>query len=262
MGDIIYKPIIENMRWSYSRITTFSDCPFEWFLKYIEHNDDDKKYYASYGTAMHRTIDSVMSGKSDINNMEFDYLNNYLECISGCEKPEDKIVQSYLRDAMNYTGSFSGFPCEILQTEERIEFDYGGKSFVAIVDAVGKSDDGLYIIDHKSKSLKQRSKRSAPTKNDKEIDRILRQLYLYSAAIEKRYGKLPDWLCINAFRSGEFIKEPFHKDVFDRTMEELLQQIEYIENVESFPCRDEYFKCRWLCPVSRACDEYWGDDRN
>lgn len=35
MGEVNYKPIIQDMTWSYSRIKSFNDCPYRWFLKYI-----------------------------------------------------------------------------------------------------------------------------------------------------------------------------------------------------------------------------------
>ena len=36
MGEVNYRPIIQDMTWSYSRIKSFGDCPYRWFLKYIQ----------------------------------------------------------------------------------------------------------------------------------------------------------------------------------------------------------------------------------
>lgn len=35
MGEISYRPLIEAMTWSYSRLEIFDDCPYRWFLTYI-----------------------------------------------------------------------------------------------------------------------------------------------------------------------------------------------------------------------------------
>lgn len=55
MGEISYRPLIEAMTWSYSRLEIFDDCPYRWFLTYIHTPKLKKedKFYAAYGLFMH-----------------------------------------------------------------------------------------------------------------------------------------------------------------------------------------------------------------
>lgn len=79
------------------------------------------------------------------------------------------------------------------------------------LDFLGESEAGeLVLVDNKSRDLKPRSNRKRPTAKDTELDDMLRQLYLYSIPVFESFGRYPDWLCFNYFRSGVFIKERFY----------------------------------------------------
>lgn len=84
-----------------------------------------------------------------------------------------------------------------------------GVPFIGYIDFLGELDGSLYVVDNKSRVLKPRSKREKPTKTDEELDAYLKQLYLYSAAVEEEYGVRPCKLCFNCFRTDTFIEEPF-----------------------------------------------------
>ena len=58
MGDICYAPLIDDMTWSYSRVKSFEDCPYKWFLKYIVGLHGKRMFFADYGTFMHKLMES------------------------------------------------------------------------------------------------------------------------------------------------------------------------------------------------------------
>ena len=62
MGDMIYRPLIEGMRWSYSRLHSFEQCRYGWFLKYIHGTKKEEKFYASYGSFVHKLIELYYRG--------------------------------------------------------------------------------------------------------------------------------------------------------------------------------------------------------
>ena len=65
MGEINYAPLIDDMVWSYSRIKAFVDCPYRFYLKYIRHIHGKEMFFASYGTFMHKLIETYFKeGKS------------------------------------------------------------------------------------------------------------------------------------------------------------------------------------------------------
>ena len=89
--------------------------------------------------------------------------------------------------------------------EKKVDFVVNGIPFVGYIDFLGEKDGDLYVVDNKSRILKPRSSRAKPTKADEELDAYLRQLYIYSAAVEEEYGKTPKSLCFNCFRDKLFI---------------------------------------------------------
>ncbi len=83
---------------------------------------------------------------------------------------------------------------------------------------------------------------------------MLRQLYLYSVAVEQEYGKLPDALCFNCYRTGKFIKEQFDKQKYEETKQWAVSCIEKISNTEEFEPKQNFFSCFYICGVSEHCE--------
>lgn len=56
MGDEIYRPLIEDMTWSYSRLSSFELCPYKWFMRYIGGECESPMFYSSYGKFIHELL--------------------------------------------------------------------------------------------------------------------------------------------------------------------------------------------------------------
>ena len=142
---------------------------------------------------------------------------------------------------------------QALGVEMEVRFNLNDNKFVGFIDYVGEKDGDIYIIDNKSRKLKPRSRRKKPTVNDNDLDSMLRQLYLYAAAVKQEYGAFPKWLCFNCFRNNVFIKELFDEDKYNETLEWANKTIEEIKNAKSFYPSVEFFKCRYLCGYNNIC---------
>ena len=201
MGDISYKPLIQDMRWSFSRIESFDSCKWKWFLHYIREWEEDDLFYNSYGSLIHEIIQLYYTGKLKKEQMPLYFLKNFSERVSG-ERPAESTVQKYISAGLNYTRNFKPFDLNCVGVEKKIEFSIDGIQFVGFIDFLGEKDNEFYIIDHKSRELKQRSKKLQKTSKDKELDEMLKQLYLYSAGIKQEFGKYPKKLCFNCFRNS------------------------------------------------------------
>ena len=201
MKEVSYRPLIEGMKWSYSRLTSFEDCPYRWFLKYICKETEKPQFYSSYGTLVHKLIEQYYRGKLSKDEMLTQFLLNFSKKVQG-ERPSDTIVQKYITSGVDYLRNFKAFPFEMVDVEKRIDFDVHGIPFVGVIDYIGTKNGELYIIDNKSRDLKPRSKRKKPTVKDGELDEMLRQLYLYSVAVKQVYGMFPKALCFNCFKTG------------------------------------------------------------
>ena len=252
MGNISYKPLIEDMTWSYSRIGSYDDCPYRFFLKYIKKFSDSDKFYASYGSFMHKLLERFYKGEINKAEMLTIFLSEFKSEVKGI-RPVGTIVENYIKQGCEYLKSFSPLPYKLIEVEKEVRFKIGDYNFVGFIDYLGEEDGKIYIVDNKSRASKPRSKRSKPTVNDKELDLMLRQLYLYAAAVKQEYGVFPEALCFNCFRNGVFIKEEFDIQKYEETIKWAIERIEEIKETDEFEPNPDFFSCFWICGVNDKC---------
>ncbi len=256
MGDISYAPLIEDMVWSYSRIKSFYDCPYKFYLKYIVGiRSKEEMFFSSYGSFIHKLIELYYRGEKTKEQLCDMYLQEFRSKVKG-HAPSKKVFGNYFRDGLTYFKEFEPFPYKAEAVEKRVSFLVGDLSFVGYIDFFGKSNEGVCILDNKSKALKQRSGNSKPTKTDEELDEYLRQLYLYAAGIEQETGEVPKRLCFNCFRSRTLIEEPFRKKAYLEAKEWATKSVERITEETDFKPSVDYFKCTYLCDVRNHCPYY------
>ena len=252
IGEVSYRPLIEDMIWSYSRLEAFDDCPYRWFLKYIKHCKETDKFYSSYGSFMHKLIEGFYKGAFTKEEMLNKFLAGFSKEVRGT-RPQEDTVTKYIQCGCEYLRGFQPFRFNMIDVEKRVEFDIDGIPFVGYIDYLGEEDGEYVIVDHKSRTLKPRSKRAKPTAKDKELDSMLNQLYIYSAAVKNEYGKFPKLLCLNCFRTGVFIEEPFNEDAYHAAIEWVKKQVEKIKDADDFYPNREFFSCCYICGVSDEC---------
>lgn len=251
MGEEIYKPLIEDMTWSYSRIECFKDCKYRFFLKYIAGCKDSPRFYSSYGSFIHKLIEQYYIGMLSRDEMRDRFLSCFKNEVKG-DRPSDKIVSNYIQYGLRYIKQFDDFPFRMIDVEREVKFKIGSNNFIGYIDYLGERDGDFYIIDHKSRDLKPRNKKKRTAK-DEELDKMLRQLYLYSVPIKEEYGKSPKSLCFNCFRTGVFIEEPFNEESFKSTIDWVEKSIEQIKEENDFEPTIDYFACKYICGVSDEC---------
>lgn len=252
MGAVSYLPLIEDMVWSYSRIESFNDCRYRFFLKYISKCKDADKFFASYGSFMHRLIENYYSGILSKDEMLTEFLTGFSKNVKGI-RPKESTVQKYIRCGIEYLKGFQPFQYSMVDVEKRVEFEIEGLKFIGYIDYLGEENGEYYIIDNKSRDLKPRSNREKPTAKDLELDSMLRQLYIYSAAVKQEYGKFPKSLCFNCFKSGVFIEEPFKEEAYNEAIEWVKQSVANIKSAEDFYPNRDFFSCYYICGVSDDC---------
>ena len=255
MGETLYRPLIDDMTWSYSRIECFNDCPYRFFLKYIKKCEETPQFYSSYGSFMHKLLEKYYKGELNKEEMQTKFLFDFSKEVQG-PRPQESTVRKYIDLGLRYLEQFQPFPFNMIDVEKRVEFKIQGRPFIGFIDYLGEKNGELYIVDNKSRELKPRSKRATPTVKDKELDEMLKQLYIYSAAIKEEYGKFPKSLCFNCFKNQTFIEEPFNMAAYERAIQWALSEIESIEGAEDFYPSIDYFGCYYICGVHDDCC-YW-----
>lgn len=253
MAEVSYLPLIEDMVWSYSRVESFATCPYQWFLKYICKCKESEKFFATYGSFIHKLLERFYRGELSKEEMSLTFLTGFSENVKGT-RPKESTVQKYIQCGAEYFKGFQPFPYRMLDVERRVDFEIDGLRFVGYIDYLGQDGDGsLVIIDNKSRDLKPRSRKGKSTAKDKELDAMFRQLYLYSAAIKQEFYTFPKRLCFNCFRTGTFIEEPFREESYAEAIDWARRQIESIKTTEDFYPNHDPFYCTYICGVNDDC---------
>lgn len=256
-----YSFIIDNMTWSYSRITTFEDCPYKFYLKYIRGYEDEPRFFSSFGSFIHLIIEKFLKNELKQSELTAFYLSNFRSEVKG-KPPSEKVFSSYFEQGFDYVSSLRMPDEEILGVEKRASFKIGDKSFVGIIDRVSRKDgikvgikDGIKITDNKSKTLKPRTQKNN-SKTDRELDEYLRQLYIYAIPCKEEFGEFPTELEFNCFRTKDIITEPFDPKAFKATKVWCLDMIRRITDEDEWKPLVEPFKCKYICDVSSQCEYY------
>lgn len=244
--------IIDEMVWSYSRITTYETCPYRFFLTYILKLDKKRLFFSDYGSFIHSIIEKHLTGELKKSELDKYYLSEFQNNVVG-RAPNLSIFKNYFQQGLLYMKNFTFPYSNVLEVEKEISFNIKGKPFVGFIDAVAK-DTGIVVVDNKSRDLKQRSTRKKPTKSDEELDKYLRQLYFYCIGILNEYKELPEKLCFNCFRSGTVITEPFVQEKFEDAQNWALEMIDTIRNTTEWTPNVDYFVCNHLCDMCHHCE--------
>lgn len=167
MGEVSYAPLIDDMVWSFSRIEAYESCPHRWYLRYIRKCKEKDKFYASYGSFMHKLIEKYYNGELTKAEMLVTYLRDFKKEVKGF-RPKASTLEKFINGGVNYLKEFEPFPYKMLAVEKKVEFEVDGIKFIGFIDFLGldESDGELVVIDNKSRDLRQRSTRAKPTVKD------------------------------------------------------------------------------------------------
>lgn len=249
----------EDYKWSYSRVNKYDDCKYAWYLKYIEEIETQELFFSQFGKFVHEIYASILLGNLSSEKAVDYFLTNFRREVTA-KAPSDKIFSSYFASGLKAMGEVNEFldeikDYEIAGVETPVEFKVGDNNFVGIIDLILRDRLGnLIIADHKSRTLKPRSKKGT-LKSDTELDKYFKQLYLYSIAIKEMYGKFPTELWLHCYRNtdNKIIKESFKPLEFE---DEFSNKIKQIKITEEWTPNYDWFSCTNLCECHNECEYY------
>ena len=247
-----YSHIINEMVWSYSRIGKFETCPYQFLLSYIFGVEKKRLFFSDYGSFIHSIIEKYFNKDLKKRELSTYYLSEFQRNVVG-KAPNISIFENYFQQGLSYLNNFDFPYSNVIAVEKKFHFRIGKRKFIGIVDAIA-DDNGIIIIDNKSRSLKPYSNRKKPTLSDMELDNYFKQLYLYSVGIKKEYKSLPKALGFNCFRTQTSIIEPFDNDRYIKTKKWATNTIDTIINNTDWSPKINYFICNNLCDVCHHCE--------
>ena len=271
-----YKDDINKMCWSYSRLTTFERCKYEFYLNYIVGDNEqylsEGNFYAEVGTYVHDILARIFNNflndkdkpKLSLDEAAQYYVDNF----------DNNIFYKVKKSTMNKTFElcadyFANMDIdwlkdyEVLGVELEIEFKIEGYDFIGYIDLLlrDKRDNKIVVVDHKSSPYPLKANGEVKKNALHSFESYKKQMYLYSYAIKEKYGEFPKEIRWNHFKdNGEMVTIPFKKEECDAVIKWLTDTIHNIENEDNFKPSLDYFYCKNLCNF-RNCCEYCKDNR-
>lgn len=238
------------MIWSFSKLETWLNCPYAFYLRYLSGQSipHQGNAFSDYGNFAHHLLEQWAIGEIDAENLPFEWDAGYDKAINHYFPPYMKGYRekAYLLGA-DYFSLFSGFDgYEIVSAEETFNVDIGPYPFTGIVDLVlrdGKTGEFM-VVDHKTKG---------ESTMKKDLDLFSRQLYIYAAHVKEKYGKSPDTLAFNMIKTSQLITQPFLPEKMEETIQWATDIIDEISMATDFAEKPTPHFCRYICDVRSGC---------
>lgn len=257
-----YTNEINDMKWSYSRLTSFEHCKYEFYLNYIVHDDDqylsEGNFYAEVGIYVHEILAKIFSGELTPEQASEYYVENFDDNIFYKTKPST--MQKTYETCADYFANVS-FDWlknyDILGVEMEINFELEGYKFVGYIDLLvrDKRDGKIVVIDNKSSAYPFRLDGKVKARSQRDFEKYKKQMYLYSYGVEQMYGETPKEITWNHFKDGgKFATIKFNQKEYEKSIDWLLDTIHKIEKEEEFPPSQDYFYCNNICNFRNSCE--------
>ena len=94
-----YKQELDGMVWSFSRLHSYEQCPYSFYMRYIEGNHGESNFYAENGKICHEILQSLADGTLELSDAPSRYYDDF-ECI--VEEVSQKIMDSTFETCMDY----------------------------------------------------------------------------------------------------------------------------------------------------------------
>lgn len=256
--------VLPNRLISYSNLSSYEQCPYQWYLNYLECRDGESNFYADNGSIVHEILEQIANGVISIDDAAMEYLNrsDELSYFRINQDTKDKVIGSCIDFFTEYDFNlFNDY--EIVGTEMEVFFEIGGYKFRGFIDLLLKDNNGNYLIfDYKSSAYPLRKDGQIKKASEKTVEGYVKQAYLYALGIKSRFSVYPSSLNWLFFKDQKIMTVEFSEETLKSVEGWALSLLEKIENDEEFlPTNnaDNYFMCHQLCNFRNSC-EYVNDE--
>lgn len=257
-----YTKILNDMTWSFSRLHTWEQCPYAFYLKYIEQRPGESNYYAENGKCIHEVFQTILTNQIPLEECTTLYSHKY-DLI--CEKTRQSIMDNTYETCMDYLSVIDGIEKEkyqILGVELELPFKIGNYKFIGYADLVvkNKENEKILLIDHKQAPhfLK---KDGTPLKSQiTQFTAYKHQMYLYCKGLKECFDIQVDHLIWHHFKDqGKLTILPFAKEDYEGTLKWAVTCIQNIQKDRRFKHHPSFLLCSSLCDYRNDC-EYQNED--
>ena len=249
------------MRWSYSRLSSFCHCPYEFYLNYILNDQDlylsENNFYAENGSLCHETLEKIFKKEIPVDEAAEYYVNHLDEL---CYKVKKSIMDKKINSCIEY---FAGVDFDwlnayiILGVEKEMTFKIGGKNFVAYIDLLlqDRETKEIIVIDHKSSAYPLTKTGKVAKNHEDTFAGYKRQAYIYAHAVKNEYGRFPDVIAWNYFADGgQWVEIKFDEQEYNATIQWAEETLKKISKEQDFDAAPDFFYCTQLCNFRHSCE--------
>lgn len=232
-------------RYSYSQLSSYNECPFNYYLGHIEEPKPEQasNAWAEQGTLIHEILDKWAKGELTKDQMAEEYERRYANSVVTAFPPvlaAKGYTEKAFYQGLEYFQNFDEFEgYSVVSAEEEFMMplkltDGTTRPFIAFVDLVVRDTgtNDLIVFDHKSKSW---------STFKKEREEMYKQQYLYSYFVHEKYGEWPAYLAFNLFKeNGKKDLEKFSMTKYQEVMQWATDAIHAIEDRDLL----EWMECK------------------
>ena len=235
-------------QYSFSKLSSWWTCPYGYKLKYIDHNAGIGNAFSSFGTLVHSIMERYAKNELNLGQLPSVYEWEFESAVQ--EKfPWNKYVslrETYYQQGLDFLRNFDGYDSyKILGVEDEFRIQIDDWIFNGIIDLVFEDENGKLIVrDYKSK---------AAFKDDAELKKYARQLYLYSMYIKEKYGRYPDELQFLMFRKQKLVSIQFDEEMLSEAKQWAIKTVAIIREAFDYPPTCDLFYGSNLCNHREYC---------
>ena len=166
--------------YSYSRLENFNNCPYGYYITYVEGNRSEHNIYSFLGSVIHELLEELQ--QKLINND--DAIEKFESAITeadmlGYEWMSDSVKNKYIAARKHYLEHYKPIECDEYFIEEYFEIPVGDKWMKGYIDLYTITDGVIDIYDYKTSS--------SSSFTGKDAYKKMRQMILYGIAIKQKY---------------------------------------------------------------------------
>lgn len=248
--------------YSYSRVTSFGHCKYEFYLDYIINDNkqylSEGNYYAEVGSFVHEILAMIFNGELDVDDAAQYFIDHYEDNVfykvkqSTMDKTFELIADYFANLDLDWLKDY-----DILGVELEKKFTVGKYKFIGFIDLLlrDKRDGKIVVLDHKSSEYPFKKNGEIKKKSQQSFESYKRQMYLYCHAVHQSCGEFPKEITWNHFKDGgQFATIPFIQSEYDEAIKWFQDMIGVIEVEEDFAPSEDFFYCFNLCNFRNSCE--------
>lgn len=256
-----YKEDIDKMRWSYSRLTSFEHCKYEFYLNYIVNDNNEYlsegNFYAEVGSFVHEILAMIFNGELTPDEASQYFVDNFDNNVfyKTKESTMDKTFEACADYFANVDfGWLNDY--EILGVEMEVKFKLEGYDFVGYIDLLlrDKRDGKIVVVDNKSSEYPFKQNGDVKAKSKHSFENYKKQMYLYSHWVKLEYDQFPKEITWNHFKDNKMATIPFDENDYRKAIQWMVDCIHQIESEKDYEPNVDFFYCSNLCNFRNSCE--------